>query len=310
LAIFGAGGVGGYFGALLAKSGEEVSFIARGEHLKAIRGRGLSVRSVNGDFSVRVKATSDPREIGPVDLVLFCVKTYDSGRALGLLPHLVGDETSVLSLQNGVDNHEKIGAVVGLGKVIGGLAHIESFVESPSVIRQSSKIRRITIGELDGRLSARVRNIENLFKRAGIDCVVSSNIISDVWQKFMFICAMGGVCSVARATIGHVLAFEGTRALYLGVLKEVRAVAEAKGVSLPTDVVERTVAFTEGLHKGMKPSMLHDLERGKRIEVDALTGTVVRVGKECGIPTPVNEFIYSCLKLQDDLRTGSVGIEP
>jgi len=300
LGILGSGGVGGYFGALLAKSGEDVSFIARGDHLRAMKEKGLTIRSVHGDFDLRVKATSDPREVGPVDLVLFCVKTYDNDAALSLLPDLVGEESAVLSLQNGVDNHERIASVVGPRRVIGGLAHVESFVESPGVIRQVSKVRRITLGELDGSISDRVRRIEAIFKGAGLDCIISTEIISEIWQKFMFICAMGGVCSVTRSTIGEVLAYHDTRELYLSVLRETRDVALARGISLPPDSVERTLAFTEGnIHKDMKPSMLHDLERGKRIEVEALNGTVVRLGSELGVPTPVNKFIYSCLKLQD-----------
>lgn len=300
IAVVGPGGVGGYYGALLAKSGEDVWFIGRGDHLRAIREKGLRVKSTTGEFTLRVKATDTPSDVGPVDLVLLCVKTYDTENALKKVRPLIGDRTVILSLQNGVDNAERIGAAVGMKRILGGLTHIESEVSEPGVIHQRSVVRRVTVGELDGARTERAERIVEAFERTGVDCFLSSNIKKSLWEKFLFICAVGGVTSVTRSTIGEVLDFPNTRQMLVAAMREVEAVARAASVPLDADAVDKAVALASSFPRTTRSSMQKDVERGKPLEVDTLNGTVVALGRKLGVSTPVNGFIHACLKVQDE----------
>jgi 2-dehydropantoate 2-reductase len=297
IAIVGAGGVGGYFGGLLARSGQEVTFLARGAHLQALRERGLTIQSLHGDFHLRVRATSDARDVGAADLVLFTVKSYDTESAAESARPLVGEDTVVLSLQNGVDNEEKLERVFGVGRVLGGVTHVESTIAAPGLIQQTSQVRRITFGELRRGISPRAERIQRLFQAAGLDSVLAEDIQVPLWNKFLFICAMAGTTTLTGAPIGPVLAFEETRELFTTVLREADAVGRARGVGLATDVVERSLAFADGLLPTMKSSMQRDRERGNRLEVEALNGTVVRLGRELAVPTPANQAISAALGL-------------
>lgn len=296
----GAGGVGGYFGGLLAKAGEDVWFIARGQHLQAMRELGLRVRSIHGDFVTPVYATDDPKEIGKIDLVLFCVKTYDTEEALAKLAPAVSDDTLILPLQNGVESAEKIEKAFGQEKVLGGAAYIESFIAAPGVIEQRSKIRKIDFGELDGSKTERSLKLLEVFTKAGIDCQLRTDIKKALWEKLVWIAAGGGMMVVTRSPIGEVLEFQHTHEMFVSAMQEIEAVAVASGTAMDSNIVERTLKFAQGLDSQLKASMLRDVENGRRLEVEALNGAVVRFGALHSVPTPVNSFIYGVLKLEDE----------
>jgi 2-dehydropantoate 2-reductase len=295
VAVMGSGGVGGYYGGKLAAAGEEVTFIARGAHLAAIRRDGLQVKSVAGDFHVRPKATDDPATVGQVDLVLFSVKGYDTETAAERCRPLVGPETVVLCVQNGVDNEEKLARILGASRVLGGVVHVLSTISAPGVITQTAGPRSLKCGEMDGGVSSRVTRVVDAFVRAGVAAEASPNILVDLWEKFVFICAHGGVTALGRMGIGDILGCPETARFYRGVMDEIAAVGRAKGVPLPADTAERAIAFASKLQPEMRSSLAHDLERGNRLEVDALMGAVVRYGAEVGVPTPLNAAIYACL---------------
>jgi 2-dehydropantoate 2-reductase len=304
IAVIGAGGIGGFMGGALAKSGQDVSVIGRGKHLEAIRDRGLIVDSISlGKFQTKVKATDQPSDVGVVDLVLFSVKSYDTETALRSIGPLIGDDTTVLSFQNGVDNEDKIADAIGSTHVLAGAISVESFIAEPGLIKQTSGPMRFVMGEMTGEITDRARKINTASTDAGLKCELSNRIQEILWEKFLFICAAGGVCSVTRSPIGDVIDYEQTRELYGSVMKEVEAVARAKGIKLASDIVPRTLALK--VSKSMKPSMLRDLELGKRLEIDALNGSVPKFGRQVSVPTPVNDFIYATLKIHDLKAKGS-----
>jgi len=301
--VLGSGGIGGFLGGALTKSGNDVWFIARGSHLQAMREQGLSVDSIAlGKFNVKVKATDKPSDIGNVDQVLFTVKSYDTESALQQTRPLVGKDTIVLSFQNGVDNEDKIAEALGKEHVLAGIISVESYIAEPGKIAQTMGPVRMAIGEMDGQTTSRAKMVHEAFVKAGLKCELSDHIEQVLWEKFLFIVGTGGVCSISRASIGEILAFEPTRQLFIAVMEEVEAVAKAKGINLPNDIVTTTLATSGKMKKGTKPSMLRDLERGKKLEVDALNGTVSSLGHQLSVPTPVDDFIYACLKIQDQRR--------
>ncbi|MFQ5795888.1 MAG: 2-dehydropantoate 2-reductase [Candidatus Bipolaricaulia bacterium] len=297
--VMGTGGVGGYFGGRLASYGEDVTFIARGEHLHAIREHGLQVYSPHhGDLVVKpAQVTDDPREAGPVDLVMLSVKSWDTEEAGKALQPVVRDNTAVISFQNGVDNEEKLSAILGRQHVMGGAAYVESTISEPGVIHQQSAMAKLVFGELDGRVTPRAEAFLNAYQNAGIDAELSTNIQTELWSKFLFICALSGMTSLIRTPIGPILQDPDTRQMFADCMREVKAVARAQGISLPEGIVEERLTFADRLLPEMKSSMQRDLERGHRLELDALNGTVVRLGRELGVDVPVNHFIYAALKL-------------
>ncbi len=303
----GSGGVGGYFGGLLARGGEDVTFIARGAHLEAIQKNGLQVRSAVGEFHVRPKATHDPAAVGPVDLVLFCVKAYDTEAAGQQVRPMIGPQTTVLCLLNGVDNEERLAAILGEQHVMAGVVHILSTISAPGVISQTAGPRRIKFGEMDGRVTPRVQRILEVFKAAGILAEISPQIQVDLWEKFLLICAQGGVTALGRLTVGEILACPETAVFYRGIMEEVAAVGRARGVPLSADVVDRALAFARGLEPHMRSSLAHDLSQGNRLEVETLAGSVVRYGRDVGVPTPFNFAIYACLKPHHDKALAARG---
>lgn len=297
IAIVGVGGTGGYFGGLLARAGRDVTFIARGRTLDAIRTSGLEVRSrVEGTFTVDVAATDDPASVGPVDLILFCVKTYDTPAAAAAIRPLVGDETVILSVQNGVDNEERIAEVVGETAVLGAIAGVSARVESPGVITVTQEPGGITFGELRGGESVRATAAAQALDGAGFRVTLDSNMPGLIWHKFVFICAMSGVSSLVRQPIGTILAWPETSELYRGVMDETAAVARAREAPLPTDAVETWMQRSAELNPEMYGSMYFDLERGRPLEVGSLNGAVVRLGRQLGIPTPLNLTVYGALR--------------
>jgi len=305
VAVLGSGGVGGFLGGALAKAGNDVWFIARGDHLRAMREKGLTIQSAAlGNFHLKVKATDDPSEIERVDLVLFCVKSYDTEEALKSINPLIGESTVVLSLQNGVDNEDKIANAIGVQHVLAGVLGVESYISEPGIVRQTVGPWNVTVGELSGEVTSRVEDIRAAFMKAGLKCGVSNRIRDDLWNKFVYICGTAGVCCVARASIREVADFEPTRNLYLAVMQEVEAIAKRQGINVTVDIREK-VSWGQKVDKAVKPSMLRDLERGKRLEVDAFSGTVAKLGRQLAIPTPANDFIYACLKIHDNKATAN-----
>ena len=300
-AVMGTGGVGGYFGARLAGAGAKVAFIARGSHLEAMRATGLRVKSALGDAHVHpITATGDPRRVGPVDVVLFTVKLYDTEAAAVAIAPMMGENTIVLSLQNGVDAEETLARRLGAGPVMGAASYIFSVIEEPGVIRHSGQVARIVFGEMDGRPSARAEAVGAAFETAGIDAVLSGAIAVELWRKFTFLASIAALCGQTRKSLGPVLANAETRRRLAGAMAEVAAVARAKGIPVDEDVVEAHLAFADTLDGAMKPSLLQDLERGARIEIENLSGTVARLGAELGIAVPNHAAAYAQLKAYAD----------
>ncbi len=296
VAVIGAGGVGGYFGGRLAQAAHEVHFVARGEHLRAIRDRGLRVRSVRGDFEVRAEASDDPAEIGPCDYVLFCVKSFDTKEAASKLAPLLHAETAVISLQNGIDNEEVIAAEIGWEHVMGGVAFIFASIAEPGVIEDRGGPARVVFGEWDGQESMRGTRLLEMFREAGVDASVSSTIRQVLWNKLAFICAQAGMTAATGLPIGEIRDAPQAWAMFRRVVEEVAAVAAAEGVDLGADAVDRHVRFAEQLEPDGRSSLDHDKAHGRRMELEALHGTVVRLARKHAIPSPASEAIYALLQ--------------
>jgi 2-dehydropantoate 2-reductase len=302
VAVIGSGGVGGFVGGKLAQAGHEVAFLARGEHLRALQSGGLHVKSTGGDFDIpSVAATDRPAELGPADLFLFTVKTYDTDAAAAPLKPLLRPGATVLTLQNGIDNHERIDAILGEGVALPGTIRIETTIAAPGVIAQTSPNHVIRIGEVGagGPGSERVERLKTALAEAGLTVQVARDMRLDLWQKFLMIVAFGGLTTLARANLGEILASPELTVTFRDILGEVAAVAKAEGVNLGDDVVDKMIAMYQGLHPTFKSSMQRDLERGKRLEVDALAGAVTRLGQKHGIPTPVTGCVNAVLALAD-----------
>jgi 2-dehydropantoate 2-reductase len=295
--VMGSGGTGGYFGGLLARAGEEVTFVARGAHLAAIRAKGLRVRSrLVGDFTVPARATDDPADSGPADLVLFCVKAYDTESAAERLRPAVGPDTVVLPVQNGIDSAERIGRVVGPAHVIAGLAGVSSVVEAPGVIEHRAGPDVIQLGELDGQPSARTQRIADTLRQAGVKTHVRPDMRVALWEKFVLICGLSGLTALTRLPLGAVLACPETRTLFRQAMEETETVGRAEGVAVPEGHAQRMVQFFEGSDPAIRGSLYYDLAAGRRLEIETLNGTVVRLGQRHGVPTPANFAVYASLK--------------
>ncbi len=305
IAVMGTGGVGGYFGARLALGGSDVSFIARGRHLEAIRRQGLKVESPLGDMHLEnPRATDDPAAIGPVDLVLFGVKLWDTEATAKAMAPLVGPETAVISLQNGVRKDDILRDVLGARAVMGGACYIAAQIAAPGVIRHSGTVQKLVFGEYDGKRSARAQAFFDACRQAGIDVEVSADIRRTIWEKFVFLVGLSGLTTTIRKPIGPIRSNPRTRALLHDAMREVVAVGRSEGVQLAQDFADNRLAFADGLPATMTSSMHNDLERGNRLEVDGLSGDVVERGRVAGVPTPVNRVIYDILILH------AAGAEP
>lgn len=301
IAVVGAGGVGGYFGARLAAAGHRVAFVARGSHLAAMRRDGLRVESAAGDLHLKsVNATDDPAEIGEVDVVLFTVKLWDTeGAALRARP-LVGRETAVIPLQNGVDSIARIGGVLGSRHLLGGVALIFANIAEPGRIRHNGALATIQFGEPDGRISARAKAFESACREAGIGVELSERIVPLIWEKFIYLASLSGVTALTRHAIGQIRDNPETWSLYERAVNEVAAVAAAKRIAVADGIVHRILDFVRGLPAGNKSSLLIDLENGRKLELPWLSGAVVRIGRELDVPTPVHELIVAALALFAD----------
>ncbi|MCX5842294.1 MAG: 2-dehydropantoate 2-reductase [Deltaproteobacteria bacterium] len=297
IAIMGTGGVGGYYGGLLARSGQDVTVIARGAHLRAIREQGLKVKSVHGDFTVSpAKATDTPAEVGPMDMILFATKTYQTDEAAQLIKPLVAQNTVVVSLQNGIDSADRIGRVVGMEHMLGGVTWLSAAVEAPGLIGQYSQFRRIALGEFSGETTPRLKAAFDALQATGATVEVSDVILKVLWTKFVFIAPVMAMGSLTRVTFGEYRNVPEARTVLTNAISEVAAVANAKGVTLDKDVVDTTLAFIDSSAPGIKPSMQRDVESGKPSELEAMIGAVVRLGAEHNVPTPAMKFAYAMLK--------------
>jgi 2-dehydropantoate 2-reductase len=303
IAFLGSGAVGGYYGAKLARAGHDVTFIARGAHLAAIRERGLEIRSAAlGDFVARGRAEEDTSRVGAVDLVVVTVKTYDNPTALPLLKPMLGDDTVVLTIQNGVDSAGDVAAIAGEARTLGGTTYIATALEAPGLIVQTGDHRRIVFGEAFGplpRVTERVTRIHQAFERADIQSFPVGDGRVPIWEKFIFLAALAGFTGAARLPIGPVWADPFTKAQFLAASREIETLALAEGVQVAADVVERIVPYVDRIPGTMRSSLLIDLQQGKRIEVEALQGAVVRRAAKLGIPVPIMSTLYSVLKLHE-----------
>ncbi len=294
--VMGSGGVGGYFGAKLARAGEAVTFVARGAHLDALRAHGVRVKSsAEGEFVVRAPATDAPGEAGPADLVLFCVKSYDTETTARALAPAVGSKTAILSLQNGVDNEEKIGAIVGPGHVLGGVAYVFAAIESPGVIVHALG-GRIVFGELDGSESTRAGRIREILDRAGIAVELSTQIQRVLWEKFIWIVALSGLTALTRCPVGVVRSVPETRKMFRLILEELVALAKATGIELAPEAAEAVMMVTDNLAPTAYSSLHYDLTHGRRLELEALQGHALRLGERLRVPTPMCFAVYAALK--------------
>ncbi len=298
IAIVGAGGVGGYFGARLAAAGHDVRFLARGAHLAAMRENGLRVESALGDLHLHPVTASDRAEdLGPADVVLFSVKLWDTESAAEVVRPLLGPDTPVITFQNGVDSVPRLDSVLGPGHAVGGVCHIAAVIGAPGVIRHTGTLARLWVGRAEGGAGRNIEAFAQAGQAAGVEIEVAPDIRRNIWEKFVFLAPFSGVTSLTRLPIGPIRDDADTRALLRAAVDEAVAVARAEGVELPVDQGERVMAFVDGLPHEMKSSMLGDLERGARLELPWLSGAVVRLGAQHGLPTPTHTFIATALKL-------------
>ena len=304
IAAMAAGAVGGYFGARMAAAGHDVFFIARGANLEAIKKNGLKIESVHGDLHLpKPNATDDPKSVGPVDIVLFAVKLWDTEKAAELAHPLVGPGSRVITLQNGVDSVERVSPILGAEQTVGGVAYIATTIASPGVIKHTSHFARMRFGHTDKRADDRLQAFVDAGKAAKLDIDMSADIARERWEKFAFLTAMSGATAALRSAIGPIVADPELRIFFRSLMEEAFAVARAKGVTLDPAYLEERMNFVlNKVEPGMKASMAHDLERGNRLELDWLSGKVRELGRALGVPTPASDAVYTVLKLH---RMGS-----
>jgi len=296
IAVIGAGGVGGYFGARLAASGTDVAFIARGPHLKVLQTQGLRLESPRGDVHLKsVVASDDPKTVGPVDVVMFTVKLYDTEKAAELLPPLLGPKTVVVTFQNGVDSVDMLTKAVGREHVAGGVAHVQAAIAEPGVIRHTA-LALLIFGELDGTKSHRLQSFHDACKHAGFDAKLADDIHYELWLKFVRLTALSGMMAVTRSPLGVLRDDIDLWAMLQAAIMEAMAVAHAKGIKFPPSTLTDMLQHIGGIPPHAKSSMLEDLEHGRRLELPWLNATLARIGEELDVPTPIHRFIATALK--------------
>ena len=305
--VFGSGGVGGYFGGRLAQSGENITFIARGQHLQAMLTEGLKVKSINGDFVVQnVMATDDPSIVKDVDAVLVCVKTWQLSQASDAILTMIGPETFVVPLQNGVQAPAQLSESLGIERVVGGLCRIASHIISPGNIQHNGIDPYIAFGELNNQKSSRSQNLLKCFEHAGVNAEIPSDINVSMWKKFLFISAVSGIGALTRAPIELCRSLQGTRQMLVAALQECYLVALAQGIHLQPESVTETLVYIDSLPPGTIPSMQRDIMDGHPSELEAQNGAIVNLGHIHNIPTPVHAFIYHSLLPQENLARGLI----
>jgi 2-dehydropantoate 2-reductase len=297
IAVMGAGALGGYFGGRLAAAGHDVALIARGAQLAAIRERGLKIRSPRGNLHLpAIAATDDPRTVGPVDVILFMVKNYDVEPAAEAIAPIIGPATMVVTCQNGVSAHDRLGALIGAKHVVPGVARIPADVPEPGVINHSAMWDVLSFGEVDGRVTARIEAFRDAILASGATATVPENILHDLWNKFVSQAALAGLTTLTRLDIGPLRSNPSSRALFLAAMRETEMVGRAVVPDLPSGMVEKAWKNLDRLPETMHASMLDDLNAGKRLEVDYLSGDVVRLGRRHGVPTPIHEVFWAALQ--------------
>jgi 2-dehydropantoate 2-reductase len=299
IAMMGSGGVGGFFGGRLAHAGYDVAFVARGAHLEAMRRDGLTLESeAQGDIRIpKVRATDDPATLGPVDLVILSVKLWDTEAAARAIAPIVGPQTGVLSLQNGVVKDDILRGAFPSGQVMGGVGYVATHIARPGVIHQVGTMQRIVLGEYDGSTSERAKFLHEALVRAGVKAELSTDVRRAIWEKYVFLVGLSATTTSMRSTLGRIRANPRTRAFLLDIMREVVAVGRALGVALPEDYAEARLSFADSLPEDMTSSMHHDLERGNPLEVNWLSGGVVDLGRGAGVPTPANRAVCDILAL-------------
>lgn len=298
IAVMGTGGVGGVFGARLADAGCDVSFIARGKHLAAIKENGLKIVSeeVKDSLLKPCKASDDPKDIGPVDVVLFCVKLWDTESAAKQIEPMVGESTAIISLQNGILKDEVLRKHFGKERVVGGVSYVAATISAPGMVTQKGVVQKLVFGEYGAQSSSkRLEQLREACLKGGVEAEIPENIEKAIWEKFVFLVAMSAVTAATRQTIGPVRTHESTRRLLVDVMSEATAVAKARGIILDDGLIDRRLAYWDGLSPDVTSSMQHDLQHGNRLELPWLSGTVVDLGKELGVPTPVNRVLVDLL---------------
>lgn len=307
IAVFGTGGVGGYFGGRLAQAGQDVVFIARGAHLHAIQTNGLRIESIKGDFTISpAQASYDPSQVGPVDAVLVGVKAWQIPDAAQAMRPLVGEQTIVVPLENGVEAPEQLAAVLGAEHVLGGLCQLSAFITAPGHIRHVGIEPYVAFGEMDGRPSPRAGRLLHAFDQAGVKADIPADIQAAMWDKFLFIASISGVGAVTRAPMGVYRSLPETRRMLVDAMQEIFAVARARGVNLPGDAVEKRLAFIDNLPAGVIASMQRDILEGRPSELMSQNGAVVRMGQALDLPTPVHSFIFTSLLPQEMRARGEL----
>ena len=296
IAVMGAGSVGGYLGGMLARGGHEVTLIARGAHLAAIRERGLRVLRDHEEFTASCAATEDPGEVGPVDLALLTTKTYQNGVAIPAMAPMVGPDTTVLCLQNGIDSYLAVAEVFGEDRVMAGAVYIEAGREGPGVVRQAGDVVRVVFGEPYGERKDRGAAIEAAFRDSGIPAEFTEDVRTGLWSKFLFISTMAGTTAMARARLAELMPRPEWRDVVVGCLKEIEAAGRANGVNFPPDIHETTLAYIEENLEDLQASLHTDVMAGRPLELETFTGAVVRAGRAAAVPTPINDVIYAMLK--------------
>ena len=296
IAVMGAGGIGGYFGGMLSRGGNQVTLIARGDHLAAISQRGLRVVRDQEEFTVQCAATDNPGQVGEVDLALLTVKSYQNGQAIPAMRPLVGPETTILCLQNGIDTFQDAVAAFGKERVLPGAAYIEAGIQEPGVVTQTGSMVRIAFGEQDGSISKRGAAISDLLESSGIPAQFERDIRKTLWTKFLFIATLAGVTTMSGETMAQLMPRPEWRAVIVECLEEIERVGRASSVNLEPKVVQETVDYIEGSIDEMQASMQSDFLAGRPLELEALNGAVVRAGKDAKVPTPINDVIYAMLK--------------
>jgi len=299
IAAMAAGAVGGYFGARLAAAGHDVFFVARGAHRDAMLKNGLKIESVHGDLHLpKPNVTDDPGKVGPVDIVLFAVKLWDTEKAAAAARPLLGPDSRLITFQNGVDSVERISGVLGPERTVGGAAYIATVTSAPGVIKQTSQFAAMRFGRADKRPDEKLNAFVEAGKAAKIDIGLAADIERELWQKFIFLTAMAGSTASLRSPIGPIVADPELRGFFRALMEEAFAVGKAKGVALDPAYIEDRMNFVVNkCEPGMKASMAHDLERGNRLELDWLAGKVRALGRSLGIPTPASDAVYTTLKL-------------
>jgi 2-dehydropantoate 2-reductase len=302
IAIIGSGGVGGYFGARLARGGADVAFLARGAHLAAMRTRGIAIEGPDEIRVNPVRATDDPADIGVADLVLFAVKLWDTEAVLEQIQPVMGPDTAIISFQNGVLKDSYLRARYDARQIMGGVGYVATTIDRPGVIRQTGPMQRLIFGEFDGHRSARGEAFLQACLRGGINAELSSDIRREIWQKFVFLVGLSGTTTTMGVPIGPIRSNAQTRQFLLDIMREVVAVGRAHGVDLPEDYAERRLALADDVSPDMTSSMHHDLQRGNRLEVRWLAGGVVELGKQVGVATPLNRAVADILALREAVQ--------